>query len=72
MSGEWTPVTERLPEIGVCLAAIRVRNWHEGPKHYVEIRYFDDTQQFRDEDDWFPCSSVTHWMPLPAPPETSK
>jgi|688.fasta_scaffold437967_2 hypothetical protein len=65
----WISVSERLPPEGVCLAAIRVRNWHEGPKHYVEIKYFDGTQQFRDEDDWVSCSAVTHWMPLPEPPE---
>jgi hypothetical protein len=69
----WIPVTERLPPVGgVYLAAVKVRNWHEGPKHYVEIFLFDYTLTFRNEDDGSPCSSVTHWMPLPAPPTDGK
>ena len=63
MPGRWIPVTERMPEpfqpVIVC---------HENGKgeHVVEIG-------FKREDFWRVWGSrlknVTHWMPLPEPPE---
>lgn len=31
-------------------------------------QYYDDTLGFYGED-WNPCDTVTHWMPLPEPPK---
>lgn len=69
---KWIPVTERLPEKdGKYLVARK-----EGTKHSISVR------KFRKE---VPCwyrgycghwerrtNAITHWMPLPEPPETEK
>ena len=69
--GEWISVDERLPpsEQGHFLVACR---WNGDPgkmanrKDWVRTHYWDGTR-FLVTDDY----SVTHWMPMPEPPEPS-
>ena len=67
MSGEWIPVTERLPgediPHGFCLVT---DGTHVGAGNYCHINEMWYLLEERDE--WQP----THWMPLPAPPTDAK
>ena len=60
----WIPVTERLPEEGE-----RVLAWDNGFKESEMATYYA-------RDGWggevIASLNVTHWMPLPAPPTSSK
>ena len=75
---KWIPVTERKPDLELvdaksddidlypCLVTIedvRVRNGR-----YVGKAWYDG-EQFIDSDCMYITSNVTHWMPLPEPPE---
>ena len=71
MSGEWIPVTERLPEKGCAVLGFRAKNTHWGDDAYgMAWREIDD------ESDpglrWNESGRPTHWMPLPAPPADAK
>ena len=55
--GEWIPVSERLPD------------------EEVRVLATDGTDVFDSEymsGNWEWCSDVTHWMPLPEPPEVTQ
>ena len=83
MSGEWIPVTERMPEEGErvlfyngnCKEAY-ARNPHigvcidDGPTGTKELRIVDLLlrQVTPNRDETWPDVEATHWMPLPAPP----
>lgn len=58
---EWIPVSERLPKWGQkCLVVLKTRN-------SVTTDIF---RGLRKEGDWsYVFNEVTHWMPLPEPPE---
>jgi hypothetical protein len=56
----WIPVSERLPEDGADVLA-----WCGWA---ITSRY-DDENYWRTEDGRNPIFMVTHWMPLPTPPE---
>ena len=61
----WIPVTERLPDTDACVAVL------EGEARVHEI----DRYKFDGGDDWhfaIPAYPITHWMPLPTPPEEQK
>ena len=60
--GEWISVMERLPEDGV-----RVLAW-DRREESCRIAYLDSTWYMVGFDDDTPIC-VTHWMPLPEPPE---
>ena len=68
---KWIPVTERLPDFdGMCLC---MRKSYANAKfRHQEIMYFDyDGQGFFSnvEGIFVADGNVTHWMPLPKPPE---
>ena len=59
---KWIPVSERLPEVGeAVLIAYRI-----GRKWYIARARMNKEGQFRFTKNTKP---VTHWMPLPEPPE---
>lgn len=70
----WIPVSERLPEEGVqdkYLIRYGVKKKdgtaHKGRGFWHEVSWYYDGQWSRVRDsEW---SVVTHWMPLPPPPE---
>lgn len=55
----WIPVTERLPEEDGCYL-VAVKNDHQ--RRYSKTAWFSHGS-------WFARQDVTHWMPLPQPPE---
>lgn len=64
----WIPCSDRLPEMDdnyIC-----VYHFHDGNKNYASTLFFYAT----DQNPHFQCDGyrgleVTHWMPLPEPPE---
>jgi len=72
MSGEWIPVTERLPEVDdVCLC------FAEGQSRPFLASFSEDGWQSLDVYDYdrdgeCTAENPTHWMPLPAPPTDAK
>ena len=67
---EWIPVTERLPEVGEYVLCV-LKGFSYGGKiqvcKFVPADKFKDKPYFEHFRNGFP--SVTHWMPLPKPPE---
>jgi len=57
----WIPVSERLPE-----GEQRVLVWSQS--NGLHLAYIDPWGQWRDADE-NPGKKITHWMPLPEPPE---
>ena len=66
----WIPVTERLPEEGEYVLCV-LKGFNYGGKiqvcKFVPADKFKDKPYFEHFRNGFP--SVTHWMPLPEPPE---
>jgi hypothetical protein len=65
---EWIPVTDSLPEKNRCSVLIAL-SWEQ-----TDIGWYD-----KDDKCWqsefvnsYEDGEVTHWMPLPEPPETEK
>ena len=58
----WIPCSERLPtaEDNPVLVATRLRNVFEASLYDTDWVY---------DSGIMPCSDVTHWMPMPEPPE---
>lgn len=56
----WIPVTERLPEHGWYLAY--------GPTIKMEVLHFHSVEEVWSSERYYNIE-VTHWMPLPEPPE---
>lgn len=62
----WIPVTERLPEECVNVLALAIEDWQTGADAWQDV-----SSMFNGR--WLIGSAtVTHWMPLPAPPTDSK
>lgn len=59
---KWIPVTERLPEVETPVLTYRETGQN------VELLWQRGCQKRWDYDEFTPCP-VTHWMPLPEPPE---
>jgi len=69
MNGEWILVTERLPDEGVEVlwysSHDRFARWATGKRDGGLVDWGGDLES--EIEGW-----LTHWMPLPAQPETSK
>ena len=59
----WIPVEERLPEVGEFVLVAEKKGGIT--ESFVD---FEDYET-RDGIEWFGADEVTHWMPLPEPPE---
>lgn len=59
---KWIPCKERLPEYGDYVLFIR-KNCD------VYVGYYDEKDTWNTDYEWFTGENVTHWMPLPEPPE---
>lgn len=71
----WIPCSERLPETdGPYLVVNKATGWI-GVYNFSRVKNFpyfgpQENAWWRLDDDWYPQScNVTHWMPLPEPPE---
>jgi hypothetical protein len=64
----WIPCSERLPEIDKDVL-VYYTLWKDNPIHIAHLQY--DCMLFESSDGEFnfKASAVTHWMPLPEPPE---
>lgn len=60
--GRWLPVEDALPEYGEYVLFIR-KNCE------VYVGYYDEKNTWNTDYQWFCGENVTHWMPLPEPPE---
>lgn len=81
---EWISVEDRLPELKddsvlcYCARAISRTSWPTGGIDMVHIEeYFGDITDGLDENgnqkytQWYKPQGITHWMPLPGPPNDS-
>ena len=77
---KWIPVSERLPKIGgryltiLNNGQIHILTWSESYSIFVRIiqRKTDPKAWPRNwSDSYTAVTDVTHWMPLPEPPEDS-
>jgi hypothetical protein len=67
MTNQWIPVTTALPEPGIkVLAVIQYGMGNQ------EIIFSYTTKRFPDCFDHLLNERITHWMPLPSPPEQIK
>lgn len=60
----WIKCSEKMPEIGVSVLAV----WNRG----VQVLFVHSMTGMWDDGDYWSCiglDEVTHWMPLPQPPE---
>lgn len=60
---DWIPVSERLPEEDEWVLVFSKRG--RRPVHDSKLLYVDEDYGPQ----WICSHSVTHWMPLPEPPE---
>lgn len=69
--GKWISCSERMPEIfDSVLLAILSKNDYGEPAYYVTIGGMKNGSDFESyTGDICECEKVTHWMPLPEPPE---
>lgn len=82
---EWIPCSERLPEnageavivsaknrYGQNAVFIAFRGYGDFKWHTMDTRYMVHTQQFLSGEEVSMFWEITHWMPLPEPPEKEK
>ena len=61
---EWIPVTERLPELHTKVLCCGVK----GGRFIAETSEWGEGHLYWTKRDGKGCPEVTHWMPLPKPP----
>lgn len=69
----WIPVSERLPESDGYYLGCYARQYYKKYKQTITLVFFDKDDMWRAPG--LPCveqMKVTHWMPLPAPPEDNE
>ena len=66
---EWIPVTERLPEDG---GMYLVFNPKRAVAKVATVRYSSQSIRWCGVEALSYIEGITHWMPLPEPPETEK
>ena len=64
MNGEWISVDDRLPEAGQAVLFYSV--YDDG---LMLTGHMKHSQQWYENSRWERIVHVTHWMPLPEPPE---
>ena len=71
---KWIPCSERLPgRFDSVLLAILSKNGYGEPAYYVTIGGMKNGTEFESyTGDICECEKVTHWMPLPEPPEKER
>lgn len=70
----WIPVTERLPEImhTVIVSGRMKYEWETDFFRFVDVATYTEGEFFETFNDWYEGQDefeITHWMPLPEPPE---
>ncbi len=70
----WIPVEERLPEYGVRVLETDMYEEDDCTGIWTREEDKDDADGcWHDEHDWWHAlDEVTHWMPLPEPPEEER
>lgn len=75
---QWIPVTDRLPEedgdyltVNDCNSVLQFTFFKDGKKtgNYDLFGEKDIWCDYDSEYGFFQCLDITHWMPLPTPPE---
>ena len=64
----WIPCSERLPEVDTDVIVF-YSSWRDKTIQVAHLNYDKLTFELSDGEYHFPASAVTHWMPLPEPPE---
>lgn len=70
----WIPVTDRLPDIGdsVIVSGKMKYQWEKEYERFVDVGIYNEEGAFETFIDWYEGQQefkITHWMPLPDPPE---
>ena len=69
---KWISVTERLPDFEGCLLCMR-KAFVGDNLRYQDILYYEEGTFYMEfEDTPIPTEAITHWMPLPQPPNAEE
>jgi hypothetical protein len=68
---EWISVKDRLPEKQGHFLVWAPESFPKNTEHVV-AEFYDDNNTFYSESSDMPMPDVTHWQPLPAPPQPEK
>ena len=66
---QWIPCSERLPETGTDVI-VYYPYWYKSPVQIAHLK--GDFWESSDGEYDFPVKAVTHWKPLPEPPEVNE